>query len=80
MKVLAGQLHEEIFEAPRSPNDEKPLTAKSSKTYGMNQVTYISDDIGLHRIHNPSNTQVAVSLHCEYHRWQKRGVALIDVE
>lgn len=29
----------------------------------MNEVTYISDDIGLHRVHNPSSDQVAVSLH-----------------
>ncbi|KAJ5584712.1 cysteine dioxygenase [Penicillium hispanicum] len=63
MKILAGQLHEEVFEAPESAGCEKPLAIKSSKTYGMNQVTYISDDIGLHRIHNPSSTQVAVSLH-----------------
>ena len=65
MKVLAGQLHEEVFDAPDNSDSEKPLTVKSSKTYGMNQVTYISDEIGLHRIHNPSNTQLAVSLHCE---------------
>ena len=70
MKVLAGQLHEEIFEAPNSSNDGKPLTLKSSRTYEMNQVTYISDDIGLHRIHNPSSTQVAVSLHCKCHQEQ----------
>jgi cysteine dioxygenase len=31
----------------------------------MNDVTYISDDIGLHRVHNPSSDQVAVSLHCK---------------
>jgi hypothetical protein len=29
----------------------------------MNEVTYIADDIGLHRVHNPSSNQLAVSLH-----------------
>ncbi|KAJ5727579.1 Cysteine dioxygenase [Penicillium malachiteum] len=44
-------------------NESKPLSIKSSTTYGMNEVTYISDDIGLHRVHNPHPTQIAVSLH-----------------
>lgn len=66
MKVLAGQLHETVYHTPEKESwESKPLKVKSAKTYGMNEVTYISDDIGLHRVHNPSN-QIAVSLHREY--------------
>ncbi|KAJ5591071.1 Cysteine dioxygenase [Penicillium hetheringtonii] len=64
MKVLAGQLHETVYHSPDSNSgEEKPLEIKSSNTFGMNEVTYISDDIGLHRVHNPSDKHVAVSLH-----------------
>lgn len=67
MKVLAGQLHETVYHTPENkPNESKPLTVKSSTTLGMNEVTYIADDIGLHRVHNPSTNQIAVSLHREY--------------
>lgn len=67
MKVLAGQLHETVYHTPQNePGESKPLRVKSAKTYGMNGVTYISDDIGLHRVHNPSSSQLAISLHCEY--------------
>ena len=68
MKVLAGELHETVYKAPNNgPGECRPLEIKSSNTFGMNEVTYISDDIGLHRVHNPSSDQVAVSLHCECH-------------
>ena len=32
-------------------------------TFNENEVTYIHDHIGLHKISNPSKTEVAVSLH-----------------
>ncbi|KAJ5749925.1 Cysteine dioxygenase [Penicillium manginii] len=64
MKVLAGQLNETVYYTPdQESGEEKPLEIKSSNTFGMNEVTYISDDIGLHRVHNPSSSNVAVSLH-----------------
>ncbi|KAJ9248170.1 hypothetical protein DTO207G8_7611 [Paecilomyces variotii] len=64
MKVLSGELHETVYETPdNEPGHTKPLTVKSSTTYGANEVTYISDKIGLHRVYNPSSSQVAVSLH-----------------
>ncbi|KAJ5670782.1 Cysteine dioxygenase [Penicillium maclennaniae] len=64
MKVLAGQLHETVYHTPENkPGECKPLAIKSAKTLGMNEVTYIADDIGLHRVHNPSSDQLAVSLH-----------------
>ncbi|KAL1846468.1 hypothetical protein Plec18170_009194 [Paecilomyces lecythidis] len=64
MKVLSGELHETVYENPGTESDHsKPLTVKSSTTHKANQVTYISDKIGLHRVHNPSSNEVAVSLH-----------------
>jgi len=67
MKVLAGQLHETVYYSPENkPGESKPLSIKSSTALGTNEVTYIADTIGLHRVHNPSNNQVAVSLHREY--------------
>ncbi|KAJ5239386.1 cysteine dioxygenase [Penicillium chermesinum] len=62
MKVLAGELHETVYNSPEG-DAPRPLSIKSSQTFGMNEVTYISDDIGLHRVHNPSPNRVAVSLH-----------------
>jgi hypothetical protein len=37
----------------------------SEKTYKADQVTYMSDKLGLHRISNPHKEDFAVSLHCE---------------
>lgn len=39
------------------------LREKRTTTYSRDQVTYMSDKLGLHRICNPSQTDVAVSLH-----------------
>lgn len=44
---------------------DSPLQIKSVNTHGPNEVAYISDEIGLHRVHNPSNSRLAVSLHCK---------------
>ncbi|KAF4816590.1 Cysteine dioxygenase [Colletotrichum siamense] len=64
MKVLAGELTETVYYTPSSTDKENgPLRVKSEKTYQADQVTYISDDIGLHRVHNPHPQNVAVSLH-----------------
>ncbi|KAK1146801.1 hypothetical protein N8T08_002562 [Aspergillus melleus] len=64
MKVLAGELMETVYHAPESTADKSgPLQLKSQTVHPMDAVTYISDDIGLHRVHNPNPNQVAVSLH-----------------
>ena len=41
----------------------KGLPVIKETTYEANQVTYMSDQLGLHRICNPSKDQVAISLH-----------------
>ncbi|KAF7957455.1 hypothetical protein EAE96_003037 [Botrytis aclada] len=40
-----------------------PPTIIKTTTYTTNQLTYMSDDLGLHRISNPDPENVAVSLH-----------------
>jgi cysteine dioxygenase len=68
MKVLAGTLQETVYEIPdQGSSCPGPLEIKSDSRHTMNDVAYISDDIGLHRVYNPSSDQVAVSLHCESH-------------
>ena len=39
------------------------LHVRRSTTYEAEQVTYMSDSLGLHRIENPSDSEVAISLH-----------------
>ncbi|KAA8649284.1 hypothetical protein EYZ11_007955 [Aspergillus tanneri] len=64
MKILAGQLAETVYETPKNADGKAgPLKVKSHRVHQMNEVAYISDEIGLHRVHNPNADQVAVSLH-----------------
>ncbi|KAL2810565.1 RmlC-like cupin domain-containing protein [Aspergillus granulosus] len=64
MKVLAGNLRETVYCAPgKQGSGPGPLRVLSEKEHSPNDVTYIADTIGLHRVHNPSPTKVAVSLH-----------------
>ncbi|KAJ5831819.1 hypothetical protein N7474_000130 [Penicillium riverlandense] len=58
MKILAGELEETVYHMPDQDAETKaPLEIKSQKVYRSNEVTYISDDIGLHRVRNPSNNK-----------------------
>lgn len=69
MKVLYGCLSETLYAWP----DQKlvkygtpaPPVIRKETTYRRNEVTYISDEIGLHRISNPDPENIAVSLHRE---------------
>lgn len=66
MKILAGSLTETVYQPHDNPaSQSQPLREKSVRTFGVNEVTYISDQIGLHRVANPSPNNVAVSLHRE---------------
>lgn len=67
MKILKGSLVETRYAWPtvdRNLNEDRPLQVISEKTYEANQVTYMSDKLGLHRIKNPNPHDYAVSLHC----------------
>ncbi|PWY87761.1 cysteine dioxygenase type I [Aspergillus heteromorphus CBS 117.55] len=64
MKILAGELNEVIYDTPDpARGHDAPLTVKQETTYQPDEVAYICDTIGLHRVMNPQKDQVAVSLH-----------------
>lgn len=66
MKVLKGKLTETRYAWPTidlNNAEDRPLQVISDKTYEMNQVTYMSDKLGLHRIKNADPNAYAVSLH-----------------
>ncbi|CCG84032.1 protein of unknown function [Taphrina deformans PYCC 5710] len=56
--------------APRRPSElEQRMEVKRETLLGRDDVTYISDALGLHRVGNPSETEVAVSLHLYTPPW-----------
>lgn len=55
MLLLQGELLEEIT------NNNNTVTTTSH--YKEGDVTFINNDVGLHRISNPSSTNIAISLH-----------------
>ncbi|KAI9839043.1 MAG: capsule-associated protein CAP1 [Thelocarpon superellum] len=67
MKVLKGSLKETLYDWPDRDavrrGQASPLTVRRETVFGENEVTYMSDDLGLHRISNPHASDVAVSLH-----------------
>ncbi|KAJ9582516.1 hypothetical protein L9F63_003130 [Diploptera punctata] len=75
MKVLKGNLSEIRFEYPKEKSSSMTDTTDSEdeENGGLkeisrsrlesNEVCYINDSLGLHRIENPSNIDTAVSLH-----------------
>lgn len=65
MKILRGTLTETRFEFPKEGSDEQEeMKVISKKRYEENQVAYMADELGLHRITN-EGSDFAVSLHCE---------------
>ncbi|KAL6241466.1 hypothetical protein RBB50_011730 [Rhinocladiella similis] len=71
MKILKGNLTETLYSVPPGQSDSDSSSSGASTPphivketlYHENQVTYISDKIGVHKISNPSLTEVAISLH-----------------
>lgn len=76
LKVLAGDVKEELYEWPEQSmtsqteetttieaKQENEMKQREEHIFHKNQCTYISDDIGLHRVENPSHTDKAVTLH-----------------
>ena len=61
MKVLKGTLRETLFDWPTT-EEKSPLNVTKVTTFCENQVTYMSDKLGLHRVSNDED-EVAVSLH-----------------
>lgn len=70
VKMLQGSLVETLYEWPVEASTVKEATAspqtmtvKRETTLRAGDVAYMSDTIGLHRMSNPSATELAVSLH-----------------
>lgn len=62
MKVLRGGLTETRFAFPEEHAGEEQMKVISEKTYKENAVTYMADELGLHRVTN-KGSDFAVSLH-----------------
>lgn len=62
MKILRGDLTETRYAFPEDDEGEGQMTVISEKTYRENQVTYMADELGLHRVSN-RGSDFAVSLH-----------------
>jgi cysteine dioxygenase len=63
MKILQGTLKEIRFDFPKNAVTAPEVIKET--TFKENEVTYMSDDLGLHKISNPDPENVAVSLHCK---------------
>jgi|ERR1712029_925609 len=67
MKMLSGSLHEVRFKWPESEEisieNVEAMKVLSEKELIKDDVAYINDSIGLHRVENRSHTIPAVSLH-----------------
>ncbi|KAL4896649.1 RmlC-like cupin domain-containing protein [Aspergillus ambiguus] len=67
MKILKGSLRETLYDWPDQDKvkhgQASPPRITKETTYGENQVTYMSDKLGLHKISNPDHNNFAVSLH-----------------
>lgn len=61
MKVLRGTLEETRYGFPK--NAKTPPKAIKETFFQENQVTYISDEFGIHKVTNPDLENIAVSLH-----------------
>jgi len=64
MKILDGSLSEVRFDWPKEEDNEETGLRELSRTMlRTNEVCYINDSLGLHRVENTSHTEPAVSLH-----------------
>ncbi|KAJ5408636.1 hypothetical protein N7509_002519 [Penicillium cosmopolitanum] len=67
MKILKGKLQETLYSWPDEEKirqgETSPLLVTKDTTYHENQVTYMSDKLGLHRVYNSDSDNFAISLH-----------------
>jgi cysteine dioxygenase len=63
MKMLSGTLSEVRFAWPTENTEQECLKEISRSNLKLNEVCYINDSLGLHRVENPSHVEPAVSLH-----------------
>lgn len=66
MKILKGQLKETRYAWPTvelNKGDSCPLGITKETIFSENEVTYMSDKLGLHKITNVDPDAFAISLH-----------------
>jgi len=63
VKVLNGELKETRFAWPTQSETEDQMKNIGEEVYEKDGVTYMCDEIGLHRMENPSHTEGAVTMH-----------------
>ncbi|XP_017875248.1 cysteine dioxygenase type 1-like isoform X2 [Ceratina calcarata] len=67
MKILQGELCETRYAWPtkckNQTEEPEELKELERNTVGLNEICYINDSLGLHRVENPSTVNPAVSLH-----------------
>lgn len=62
MKILHGSLTESRYEFPES-DDKRPMELVGERTLRKNEVAYMADELGLHKVENRGD-DYAISLHC----------------
>ena len=62
MKILRGTLTETRYDVPDENGPAERMKVLSRKMYRENEVTYMADELGLHRVSN-EGSDFAVSLH-----------------
>lgn len=71
MKVLRGSLKETLYSWPGQVQSESevsnPPAVMRETTFNENEVTYMSDELGVHKISNTDPERVAVSLHRKFY-------------
>ncbi|KNC26700.1 hypothetical protein FF38_11397, partial [Lucilia cuprina] len=76
MKMLKGDLMETRYSWPETEKQQQELEQQGEnfenhdalqvlgqRTMSVNDVAYINDNLGLHRVENPSHSETSVSLH-----------------
>jgi len=64
VKVLAGGLREVRFHWPHEQLESEGLMVEKERSDAkLDAISYMSDELGLHRVENPSHSDSAVSLH-----------------
>ena len=66
MKCIKGKLIETQYDRPSNDNNnnvEKQMEVKAITELNAGDISYIHDRLGLHRVQNASETEVAMTLH-----------------
>jgi cysteine dioxygenase len=63
VKMLDGKLQETLFDWPSDSEDETEMRQLGISVCGKDGVAYINDEMGLHRMENPSHSEQGISMH-----------------